>query len=84
MQLQQNIAFHWNAAQRGRQLDVIVDQKVPNQENAWVGRSYADAPDVDAVVWLSGYGVQEGQIARSEVVTSQDYDLVAAVLEDEQ
>jgi ribosomal protein S12 methylthiotransferase len=54
---QQAIAFAWNDAQIGRQLDVLIDSPVPGEPNAWIGRSYADAPDVDGVVYVTGTGV---------------------------
>ena len=54
MAVQQEIAFAWNEAQLGRQVDVILDSAVPGEKNAWIGRSYADAPDVDGVVYVTG------------------------------
>ena len=54
MDVQQQIAFAWNERQIGRRLDVILDGPVPGEKNAWVGRSYADAPDVDGVVYVTG------------------------------
>jgi ribosomal protein S12 methylthiotransferase len=58
---------------------VILDQPVPNEENVWVGRSYADAPDVDGLVFVTGNKKQKlaaGQIVPVEIVASQGYDLV--------
>ena len=43
-------------------LDVILDAPVPGQPQAWIGRSYADAPDVDGVVYVTGEGLAAGQI----------------------
>jgi ribosomal protein S12 methylthiotransferase len=83
MALQQEIAFAWNQQQVGRQIDVILDSPVPNQPQAWIGRSYADAPDVDGLVYVTGEELTVGQIVRCEVVTSQEYDLVAVALEDD-
>ena len=81
MEIQQENAFAWGERQIGRQLDVIIDAAVPDQMDAWVGRSYADAPDVDGLVWISGPGLATGQIARAEIVGAQQYDLIAASLE---
>jgi ribosomal protein S12 methylthiotransferase len=82
MAVQQEIAFEWNSRQVGKQLDVLVDIPVPDQETAWVGRTYADAPDVDGVVWLTGSKLKAGDLVRSEIVQTHQYDLVAAALED--
>jgi ribosomal protein S12 methylthiotransferase len=80
MGLQQEIAFQWNQAQVGRQLDVIIDRAVPDEKQAWVGRSYADAPDVDGVVYVSGRKLRPGQIVPCEIVATSDYDLVGVAV----
>jgi ribosomal protein S12 methylthiotransferase len=79
MAVQQDIAFAWNARQTGKQVDVLIDAPVPGERDVWIGRSYADAPDVDGVVYVTGKGLRTGQLARCEIVASQEYDLVAAL-----
>jgi ribosomal protein S12 methylthiotransferase len=81
MAVQQKIAFDWNAAQIGRQYDVLIDRQVPGEKDAWVGRSYADAPDVDGVIYVSGgKKLRSGKIVRCEIVTTSDYDLVGVAV----
>ncbi len=80
MEVQQQIAFAWNQAQVGRQLDVLLDSYVPGQRNALLGRSYADAPEIDGVVYVSGEGLAPGQIVPCEVVAAQGYDMIAAAV----
>jgi ribosomal protein S12 methylthiotransferase len=80
MAVQQEIAFDWNQAQMGRQLDVLIDRAVPGEKNAWIGRSYADAPDVDGAVYVSGPRLKPGQIVRCEIVAMSDYDLVGVAI----
>jgi ribosomal protein S12 methylthiotransferase len=82
MEVQQEIAFEWNDAQIGRQLDVVIDAAVPEEKNAWVGRSYANAPDVDGVVYVTGEQLSVGSMARCEIVARSDYDLAAVSLGD--
>ncbi len=77
MLLQQQIAFEWNEQQVGGSFDVLIDAPVANQKKLWVGRSYADAPDIDSVTYVVGKKLQPGQIVRCEVAEAQDYDLVA-------
>jgi ribosomal protein S12 methylthiotransferase len=77
---QQRIAFAWNDAQLGRQVDVILDTAVAGEQNAFVGRSYANAPDVDGVVYTSGEDLRVGAIVPCEIVGSSGYDLVAAAV----
>ena len=78
MQVQQRIAFEWNAAQVGRQMDVLIDQAVPGEKDAWIGRSAADAPDVDGVVYVSGRKLRPGRIVKCEIVATSEYDLVGS------
>ena len=77
---QQELAFAWNDAQVGRRLDVLIDAAVPDEKNAWVGRSYADAPDVDGVVYVTGERLKAGALVPCEVVGRSGYDLVAAAV----
>ena len=77
MAVQQPIAIEWTERQIGRQIDVLLDIPVEGEKNAWVGRSAADAPDVDAVVYVTGKKLKAGQIVKAEVVGSQGYDLIA-------
>ncbi len=79
MQVQQEIAFAALQQQLGRTLDVILDQPVEGERNVWIGRSQADAPDVDGLVFVTGdhYKLRAGDIVPCEVVATQEYDLVA-------
>lgn len=80
MRVQQDISFDWNQQQLGRQMAVILDAAIPDQPNAWVGRSQADAPDVDGLVYVTGEGLREGQIVECEIVAAREYDLIAAAI----
>ena len=80
MAVQQEIAFAWNEAQIGRRFDVLIDRAVPGEKNAWIGRSYADAPDVDGVVYVSGANLRSGKLVRCEIVATSDYDLVGVAV----
>jgi ribosomal protein S12 methylthiotransferase len=80
MAVQQEVAFEWNNAQIGRRLDVLVDSAVPEENNAWIGRSYANAPDVDGVVYVTGEALSTGAIVPCEVVATSNYDLVAVAV----
>lgn len=80
MQVQQEIAFEWNEQLVGKQIDIIIDGAVPNEPTAWVGRSFADAPDVDGLVFVTGEDVKPGDIVKCEVVATRGYDLIAVAL----
>lgn len=80
MAAQQEIAFDWNASQVGQQLDVIIDRRVPGEPNAYVGRSYADAPEVDGQVYVTGEDLSPGKIIACEIVATEGYDLIGAAV----
>jgi ribosomal protein S12 methylthiotransferase len=79
MQLQQEIMFERNRNLIGTTIECIIDRQVPDHPAAWIGRSQADAPDVDALVFVTPQGLKlkPGDILPVEVVASQGYDLVA-------
>lgn len=80
MQVQQEVAFEWNQRQVGQQLDVLIDAPWPDERHVWMGRSYADAPDVDQIVVVTGKGLAPGKLVRCEVVATQNYDLIAVAV----
>ena len=82
MEVQQEIMFEFNESQIGKTIDVIIDQPVSGQPEAWIGRSAGDAPDVDSLVFVTQteHALAAGDIVPSEVVTFQDYDLVAVAV----
>jgi ribosomal protein S12 methylthiotransferase len=81
MAIQQETAFAWNERQIGRQMDVLIDRPLEGEPNVWLGRTYADAPDVDGVVYVTADSLQDGEIIPCEIVAFQDYDLVAVPCE---
>jgi ribosomal protein S12 methylthiotransferase len=76
MAVQQPIAFDWNAKQIGRRMDVLIDGSIGGEPNAYVGRSYADAPEVDGQIYVTGEALHPGQIVACEIVATNGYDLV--------
>jgi ribosomal protein S12 methylthiotransferase len=82
MEVQQQVAFEWCQSQIGREIDVILDQPVPGEKNVFVGRSAADAPDVDGLVFVTGdrHKLRAGQIVPVQIVAAQEYDLVAVAV----
>jgi len=82
MAIQQSISLEYNQGQIGRQLNVILDRPVENEDDVWLGRSYADAPDIDGLVYVTGneQPLAAGQIVPCEIVAAQEYDLVGVAV----
>lgn len=80
MQVQQDIAFEAGQQRVGTQFEVLIDRPVEEQPGAWVGRSVADAPDIDSEVYVTGEGLAPGRMVLCEAVATHGYDLVAAAI----
>ncbi len=77
MELQQQVAFDWGRRQIGRKLEVLIDAPAPDQDGVWIGRSYADAPEIDGVTYVAGRRLRTGSFVPVEVIEADGYDLIA-------
>lgn len=76
MQAQQEISAEILGGWIGRKLDIIIDEVT---EEGAVGRSYADAPEIDGSVFLEGArSARVGDIVSSVITDADEYDLWAA------
>ena len=75
MTTQQHHAFEWNRKMVGRRVEVIIDAPSDNPDHAWVGRTWADAPEIDGTVLVRGDGIQTGDIVSVEIQQADNYDL---------
>ena len=85
MQLQQGIAHEHARRQVGRTVDVILDRRSDERADVWIGRTKADAPDIDCAVYVTAAG-SEGQalaggIMPVEIVAASGYDLAGVPAE---
>ena len=80
MEAQQEVAFDWSRRQVGRELEVIVDGPDPEVPNHVLGRSHADAPDIDGVVRVKGKNLRPGDLVRVKVTAADGYDLAAKTI----
>jgi ribosomal protein S12 methylthiotransferase len=80
MAAQEPIAESVNQRLVGRTLDVLIDSVNPQAargRKSWVGRSFADAPDVDGLVLVYGKNLRPGDLIPCKIETTQGYDLIA-------
>jgi len=77
MAAQQEIAFAFNKGMVGRKLDVLIDGPSPEGRDLWMGRTYADAPDVDGLTFVRSSSIEPGDLVACEIVAAQGYDLIA-------
>ena len=75
MQLQQEISANRLQLKVGKTFDVLVDEI---DEQGIIGRSKADAPEVDGLVYVenfSGIDVKVGDVIKVNITHSDEYDL---------
>ncbi len=75
MELQQQIAFEFADSLIGYELDVLLDSE-SDEPGVFIGRTFADAPDIDAVVYVEGDDLQPGDLVPVAIAGRQEYDLV--------
>lgn len=78
MELQQKIAFDFGDSLVGYELDVLIDAQV--EDDTWIGRSFADAPEIDGAVYVTGNDLAPGTILPVQIEARQDYDLVGSAV----
>ncbi len=79
MELQQEIAFERAQDQVGRQLTVLIEGKL-TEENAYIGRSYMDAPNVDGYVFVTtDEELLSGDFVQVRITGAAEYDLIGEI-----
>ncbi len=59
---------------------MLIDSPDPEVPNHALGRSHADAPDIDGVVRVKGKNLRPGDLVRAKVTGADGYDLAARAL----
>ncbi|MDO5590993.1 MAG: 30S ribosomal protein S12 methylthiotransferase RimO [Lachnospiraceae bacterium] len=80
MELQQEIAFAQAEDMIGQEVLVMIEGKVAD-ENAYVGRTYKDAPGVDGLIFINtDEELMTGDFAKVKVTGALEYDLIGELL----
>ena len=80
MELQQEIAFDKAEDMIGREVLVMIEGKVAD-ENAYVGRTYRDAPNVDGLIFINtDVELISGDFAKVKETGALDYDLIGELM----
>ncbi|MCR4896890.1 MAG: 30S ribosomal protein S12 methylthiotransferase RimO [Lachnospiraceae bacterium] len=82
MELQQAVVFDRIEEMIGRELTVMVEGKVAD-EDVYVTRTYRDAPDVDGYLFLhTDATFNTGDFVKVKVTQAREYDLVGELIND--
>ena len=80
MELQEEIILDKNETMVGQEILVMIEGKVAD-ENAYVGRSYRDAPDIDGLVFVNtDTELVSGDFAKVHITGAYEYDLIGELI----
>jgi ribosomal protein S12 methylthiotransferase len=80
MELQEEVIFDKNDSLNRRELYAFIEGKVAD-ENAYIGRTYRDAPNVDGYIFINTEEeLVTGDIAKVRVTGAYEYDLIGELL----
>lgn len=82
MELQQEISLDKSADMVGKIIEVMIEGKI-SDDDAYVGRSYKDAPNVDGYVFVNTpASLMSGDILKVEITGAMEYDLIGTPVND--
>lgn len=82
MELQQEISLERGESCVGKDYLVMIEGKVAD-ENAYVGRTYADAPGIDGYMFINtGELLMSGDFVKAHVTGSLEYDLIGEIADE--
>lgn len=78
MELQQQVSIRKLARKVGQEMTIIIDEV---DEEGATGRSFADAPEIDGLVYLNGEtNLKPGDMVKVRIDESDEYDLWASLI----
>ena len=80
MELQEEVIFDKNETLKGMETYAFIEGRVAD-ENAYIGRTYRDAPNVDGYIFINtDEELMTGDIVKVKVVGAYEYDLIGEIL----
>ena len=80
MELQQEIAFEHADSMVGREIEALIEGKVV-EENAYVARTYMDAPNVDGYLFINtDQELMSGDFVQVRITGAHEYDLIGELV----
>ena len=80
MELQEEVIFDKNETLKGAELLAFIEGKVAD-ENAYIGRTYRDAPNVDGYIFIhTEEELMTGDAVKVKVTGAYEYDLIGEII----
>lgn len=81
MKIQQEISLDINKNKVGKILNVLIEGKNEGEQEVYIGRTQADAPEVDGSIFVRGAKtLSPGDIVPVKVTHAYEYDLIGEVI----
>ena len=80
MELQEEVIFDKNETLKGTELLAFIEGKVAD-ENAYIGRTYRDAPNVDGYIFIhTEEELMTGDVVKVKITGAYEYDLIGEII----
>jgi ribosomal protein S12 methylthiotransferase len=85
MELQQEISLDKGESRVGSVMEVVIEGKV-SDENAYIARSYGDAPGVDGYVFIENVtaDLMSGTFVKVYIKAAMEYDLIGELYDEDE
>jgi len=84
MKLQQSIVFDKTTKLVGNTYQVLIEGKIADEENVYIGRTYMDAPQVDGFIFVRSLReLMSGEMVLAKVTGAKGYDLIGELIIEE-
>lgn len=81
MKQQQSIVFEKTENQKGNSYEVLIEGRIADEENIYIGRTYMDAPQVDGFIFVrSERELISGEMVKAYVTGAKGYDLIGELI----
>ena len=74
MEIQKNIVKEKNKALKGKIFPCLMELSIDEYGAVWTGRIYSQAPEVDGLVYVTGYETKMGKVVNVKIRKYKDYD----------
>jgi len=77
MELQQEIIFEKTKSLTGKIYDVIIEGRLAQEDDVYIGRTYMDTPQVDGYIFINADAMlMSGDIVKAKITGARGYDLI--------
>jgi ribosomal protein S12 methylthiotransferase len=80
MRRQQAISLRCNQKWVGRTMEILIEDRLPDDPTTAVGRSFRDALEIDGLVYVRNCAAQAGTFIQARITEAQPYDLIGEMI----